>query len=316
MMTNAQFKSFSQWRPFWEWFPLLLLFCCLQCHFLWAQRGDATNRQPVDDATFAQIADLFQYDRNMPLEALILGNWPYRIPYVIEKISYRSIHSEIVSGYFAHPLDSAGKRFPAILLVHGSNGIWGKNEDWALDWMDVLARSGRSVLVIDNFGFGERLRSGEGEQGRQLGPYETRDMVVQTVVDQRRGLDYLESRSEVDPAKIGLLGGSRGGWIGAMVAGLDNRLKAAVLTVVAEPRGTTADPFSRYQHTMNFVPRIKAPVLIVGASRDKPSRVAFDKQLFAALPGVKQEIWFDSEHYVAPKQNNKEILQWLDAVLK
>ncbi len=281
-----------------------------------SQTGDTAGQAPVDAAAFAQIADLFQYDRTLPLESATLGNWPYRIPYVIEKISYRSIHNEIVSGYFAHPQNSGGKRSAAILLVHGSNGIWGKNEDWALDWMDVLARSGRAVLVIDNYGFGERLKPGEGEQGRPMGPFETRDMVIQTVVDQRRGLDYLESRSEVDPAKIGLLGGSRGGWIGAMVAGLDHRLKAVVLTVVAEPRGTSADPFSRYQHTLNFVPHIGAPVLIVGASRDKPSRVTFDHQLYAALPGPKHEIWFDSEHYIPPKQNNREILQWLDSNLK
>ncbi len=315
MKTWPGLKTFSP-SVFAERVLWLLLSLNLLRFPLWAQTGGIAGQTPVDAATFAQIADLFQYDRSLPLEAATLGNWPYRIPYVIEKISYRSTHNEIVPGYFAHPLDTHGKRTAAILLVHGSNGIWGKNEDWALDWMDVLARSGRSVLVIDNYGFGERLKPGEGEQGRPLGPYETRDMVIQTVVDQRRGMDYLESRPEVDPAKIGLLGGSRGGWIGAMVAGLDHRLKAVVLTVVAEPRGTTADPSSRYQHTLNFVPHIEAPVLIVGASRDKPSRVTFDHQLYAALPGPKHEIWFDTEHYIPPKQNNREILLWLDSNLK
>jgi dienelactone hydrolase len=303
-------------RPSKNWFPLLLIFCGVLCSPAWAESGQAAGQQPVDEVTFAQIADLFQYDRSMPLEAATLGSWPYRIPYEIEKISYRSIHNEIVSGYFAHPQNIGNKRCAALLLVHGSNGIWGKNEDWALDWMDVLARSGRCVLVIDNFGFGERLKVGEGEQGRPLGPYETRDMVVQTVVDQRRGIDFLETRPQVDPAKIGLLGGSRGGWIGAMVAGLDPRLKAVVLTVVAEPRGSTTDPLTRYQHTLNFAPHIKMQILIVGALRDKPARVAFDRRLYAILPGPKQEIWFDSEHYIPPKQNNNEILAWLDANLK
>jgi dienelactone hydrolase len=315
MKTMPGFKTLSL-SAFTETFVLLLLIVTFLSFPLCAQTSATAAQTPVDATTFAQIADLFQYDRTLPLEAITLGDWPYRIPYVIEKISYRSTHNEIIPGYFAHPQTSPGKRTAALLLVHGSNGIWGKNEDWALDWMDVLARSGRAVLVIDNYGFGERLKPGEGEQGRPMGAFETRDMVIQTVVDQRRGLDYLESRPEVDPSKIGLLGGSRGGWIGAMVAGLDHRVKAVVLTVVAEPRGTTTDSFSRYQHTLNFVPHIGAPVLMVGASRDKPSRVTFDRQLYAFLPGPKQEIWFESEHYIPPKQNNQEILQWLDLNLK
>ncbi len=282
-----------------------------------ARAGDQApvNRTPVDDATFRQIADLFQYDHTLSLEAATIGVWPYRIPYVIEKIAYRSAHNERVPGYFAHPIVEQGQRFPAVLLVHGSNGFWGKNEDWVQDWLDVLVRSGRCVLVIDNYGFGERMLNPDIEEERLL-PYKTRDMVVQSVIDQRRGIDYLETRPEVDSKKIGLLGGSRGSWIGAMVAGLDPRFSAVVLTVTQESNGSTDDPNRRYRHTLNFVPRITAPVLLVNATQDKPVRSELAKEIMGLLRVPKRQVWYETGHYIAPKTGNKEALEWFDTYLK
>ncbi len=279
------------------------------------QGATPINRTPVDDATFAQIADLFQYDHNLPLESATIGAWPYRIPYVIEKITYRSAHHERVPGYFAHPVAEQGRRFPAVLLVHGSNGFWGKNEDWVLDWLNVLVRSGRAVLVIDNYGFGERMLTPDIEEERLL-PYAMRDMVVQSVIDQRRGLDYLETRPEVDPKKLGLLGGSRGSWIGAMVAGLNGRLSAVVLIVTQESNGSTDDLVRRYRHTLNFVPRITAPVMLVNATQDKPVRSELAKEMMKLLRVPKRQVWYESGHYIAPKTGNKEALEWFDNYLK
>ena len=279
------------------------------------QDSKYTSRAPVDDATFAQIADLFQYDRELPLNAVTLGFWPYRIPYVIEKVAYRSTHNETVPAYFAHPVLEQGRRYPAVLLIHGSNGIWGKNEDWVLDWLDVIARSGRCVLAIDNYGFGERMHD-EHVDGEKLLPYEKRDLVVQTVIDQRRGIDYLLTRPEVDPGKIGLLGGSRGGWIGAMVAGLDHRLAAMALVVTQESDGGTSDPALRYQHTLNFVPRIAAPVILVNATKDKPARAELAKEIMGILRVPKRQVWYATGHYIPPKGGNKEVLEWFDTYLK
>jgi dipeptidyl aminopeptidase/acylaminoacyl peptidase len=281
----------------------------------WVQNEPAVNRKPVDDAVFAQIADQFQYDHNLPLDSATIGAWPYRIPYVIEKITYRSVHHERVPGYFAHPVAKDGQRFAAVLLVHGSNGFWGKNEDWVLDWLDVLVRSGRAVLVIDNYGFGERMQSPDIEEERLL-PYAMRDMVVQSVIDQRRAIDYLETRPDVDPKKLGLLGGSRGSWIGAMVAGLDHRFSAVVLTVTQESNGSTDDPSRSYRHTLNFVPRIAAPVLLVNATQDKPVRSQLANEMTNLLRVPHRQVWYESGHYIAPKTGNKEVLEWFDTYLK
>ncbi|MFC1461110.1 alpha/beta hydrolase family protein [Verrucomicrobiota bacterium] len=270
------------------------------------------NRTPVDDPTFKQIAELFRYDRSVSLDAVTVGDWPHRIPYVIEKIRYRSVHNETVPGYFVCPKGAKGKRYPAVLLIHGTNSFWGKNEDWSLWWLDILARSGLCVLVIDNFGFGERKH---GDEVSWLGmePHALRDWVVQNVIDQRRGIDYLFTRAEVDTTKIGLFGGSMGGYIGTMVAGLEDRLSVVVLMVTRPwPYAPTDHPLLRYGHTLNFAPRITAPVMMVSATGDG---IKTAEELFGLMPEPKRLVWYKSGHYIPPEKSNKEILEWLDLYL-
>lgn len=278
---------------------------------VWAQ--EKPNRVPVDATTFSQIAEHFQYDRSMPLKAEVIGVWPHRNPYVIEKVSFESIHGKRVPAFFAHPKDTTGARYPAVLLLHGANDFWGKNEDWALEWLDILARSNRCVLVADFPGFGERKQAGE-PSWREVGPYTVRDMTIQAVTDQRRGIDYLFSRPEVDTTKVGLLGGSMGGYYGTFVAGLEERFAAVVLTVTgAWPDGATDDPILRYGHTLNFAPRISAPVLMVNATGDGREG---GEELFKAMPGPKKQIWYESSHYLPPREHNVDIMAWLDVHLK
>ena len=59
-------------------------------------------------------------------------------------------------------------------------------------------------------------------------------------MDCLRGIDFLTSRAEVDPSRIGVLGFSQGGGLTLATAALDSRVKAAVagraLAVRPDPR--------------------------------------------------------------------------------
>ena len=59
---------------------------------------DPVSRTPVEDTAFAQIADLYQYDADLPLEGVTVGSWPARIPYVIDKVIFTSTHFCAVCG--------------------------------------------------------------------------------------------------------------------------------------------------------------------------------------------------------------------------
>ena len=271
---------------------------------LQAQPQAAVNRQPVSEEVFATIADHYEYDRSQPLDASVIGVWPHRRPYVIEKVEFSSIHDERVPAYFTYPKNSTATRHPAVLLLHGANDFWGKNEDWAIEWMDILSREGWCVLVADFYGFGERKKAGQESQWWRSGPY-----TMQAVTDQRRGIDFLFSRPEVDTTKVALMGGSMGGYFGTFVAGLESRFTTVVLTVTgAWPRAATDDASARFIHTLNFAPRVSAPILMVNATGDGR---ASGEELYNAMPEPKRQIWYESEHYLPPREYNEDILNWL-----
>lgn len=56
-------------------------------------------------------------------------------------------------------------------------------------------------------------------------------MIVQSVIEYRRAIDYLETRSEIDTDKIGLIGYSIGGVMTFILTGIDSRIDVSVACV-------------------------------------------------------------------------------------
>lgn len=100
--------------------------------------------------------------------------------------------------------------FPAVLLISGS-GPQDRNEEllghkpfWVL--ADYLSRRGIAVLRVDDRGV-----------GKSTGDF-SRATTADFVEDALAGVAFLKSRSEVNAAKIGLIGHSEGGLIAPAVA--------------------------------------------------------------------------------------------------
>jgi dienelactone hydrolase len=121
----------------------------------------------------------------------------------------------------------------------------------------VLARQGYVVIVIDMFYWGERRLLLDDDpddwrrRPRDINPEriaefnrrasQSEQLVGRTIFsagftwpgvmfwDDRRTVDYLVTRPEVDPARIGCVGLSVGGLRSAHLAALDDRIKAAVV---------------------------------------------------------------------------------------
>lgn len=121
---------------------------------------------------------------------------------------------------------------------------------------DELARRGYVVLVIDMFYWGERrmllpgdppsYRDRDRMTAEEVRAFNARASASTSLVatglfeagitwsgvmftDDLRSVDYLASRPEVDPERIGCCGLSVGGFRAAHLAGLDERIKAAVV---------------------------------------------------------------------------------------
>ena len=279
----------------------------VSCVSSYAQGG--VNRRPVSDKEFQYIAEHYKYDVDAPLDETIIDSWTFNIPYTVEKVVFSSIQDERVPAYFVLPQDSTLTKRPGILLLHGNNTFWGKNGEWSLGWMDILVREGWCVLVPDLKRLGERQRPGDVHPENQL-PYELRDSFIQWVTDQRRGIDYLSSRVEVDPDRIILMGGSMGGLMATLTAGLEDRLAGVVLTVSDSwpVDRATDDPLYKFIHTLNFAPRIQAPTLVVGATGDG---IEPGQELYDALNCPKQIVWYETEHYQPPHKYSADIVKWL-----
>ncbi|MFC1614743.1 alpha/beta hydrolase family protein [Gemmatimonadota bacterium] len=277
-----------------------------------AQTPDATAT-PVDDTEFARILEYYSYDPELPLDPVFYGEWPWRGPHTLYKLSYRSVREQRVPAYLAIPKEKTVEKLPAVILLHGWNLFWGKNEDWVQAWIPLLTASGMAVLAPDHFLYGERKVEGGFDHGSNRGPYYYRDWMCQSVVDLRRGIDYLRSRDDIDPERIAIMGGSLGGWIGSILAGVDHRIKTAVLTVPAMEFITEQTPAGRVVNSINFVSRISpVPLLMVVAKQDVVARNARSRALFELVPGKKKMVEYDEGHFLPPDKYNRDILEWLD----
>jgi dienelactone hydrolase len=70
-------------------------------------------------------------------------------------------------------------------------------------------------------------------------PENNRDILIQTVIDLRRGVDLLTSRRDVDAKRIGYVGHSYGAALGGVLASVEKRIKAYVL-MAGDPSWTTS----------------------------------------------------------------------------
>ena len=164
--------------------------------------------------------------------------------YSLEKIRFENGLGMTVSGYLFLPA-SRGRRVPGILYCHWHAGQWdvGKEELLRTNATPVvpgpaLARLGFAVLGIDACCFGERNGQGPGGlQERDAGGemsaskfslWAGRTLWGTMVRDDQMALDYLASRPEVDPERLGVTGISMGSTRSWWLMALDDRLKTAV----------------------------------------------------------------------------------------
>jgi dienelactone hydrolase len=128
---------------------------------------------------------------------------------------------------------SAGKKVPAMVLVHGGDGT-------AFDaWVRLWTSHGYAAIAMDNCGQVPRGTSGHWERNPQGGPagwggFATVNdppedqWTYQAVADVVLANSLIRSLPEVDADRIGITGISWGGYLACIVAGLDDRFKFAV----------------------------------------------------------------------------------------
>lgn len=148
----------------------------------------------------------------------------------IERVAFESEPGERVVAVLVRPEEVRG-RLPAVLVQHW---LGGSKDEFALQvllWQ--FATRGYLAVAIDGRHRGERANGGslEAAMRETLRTGKGRPWLVDTVYDVLRTVDYLRTRRDVDPARIGMTGISEGGFVTWMAAAADPRIRVAVPVV-------------------------------------------------------------------------------------
>lgn len=246
----------------------------------------------------------YRYDGGAPLaaEQSVLEE---NDVYTRYHLRYRSVSGQMVTAILQVP--KKGGPFPAVIVQHG----YGDSK--TVDYVDIpsrlLAGSGYVTLAIDAANHGERAVEGAPQDLFNLGSVESRRGFVQTVIDLRRGVDYLQSLPEVDGGRVGYLGFSMGAIVGAVFCGVEQRVKCAALVVGGgnlRPLVKGGDPEVVAENEVivepcNYVGMIAPrPLLMINGKRDDRVPAAAAEALYNAAGEPKRIVWYEAGHYDLP----------------
>ncbi len=194
-----------------------------------------------------------------------------RAGYVVEKFRFDNGAGAVVPGYLLLPTSTSGKA-PGILYCHWHAGEYdlGKEELFQSRHTPeapgpAFATRGYAVLAIDASGFGER--NGQGPDGNAERDYTAEETASKfnlwvgrtfwgmLLRDDLMALDYLASRPEVDPDRLGVTGMSMGATRTWWLMALDERLKTGVAIACLTRYKNLIERGSIHEHDIGyFVP--------------------------------------------------------------
>jgi len=278
-----------------------------------------------DSLTWDELRAIYDYDASAALEvdaaeATDVGAWTE------QRLSFNGADEQRVPAVLYRPKDI--EKPPCVLFLHG----YGGNKDNARFAAALMIPQGFAVLAID-----ARLHGERAEAGRTLlsveglaGP--DRPMVA-TVIDNRRALDYLQTREDLDAERIGVMGVSMGGMLGSVLAGVDERVDAAALIVAGgswalvaatsdhpsavrlREAGLAGEAIAKITYVMdpvNFVGKIAPrPLLMVNGLDDRIIPRECAVALHEAAGDPKEIIWYEGGHVNVPPDTIETIVQWL-----
>ncbi|MGH9194967.1 MAG: alpha/beta hydrolase family protein, partial [Acidimicrobiia bacterium] len=239
-----------------------------------------------------------------------------------------------------------GKKYPALLNIHG--GPFSQYGNRLSDEFQIYAASGYAVIYSNPRGssgyseaWGRAIRGPQAEDpGTGWGGVDYEDLMA--VVD-----EAIKRFSFIDPQKLGVMGGSYGGYMTSWIVGHTSRFKAACSeracnnmytmswtsdighffqSYVGASHLDDADEYLR-QSPITYAGQIETPLLIIHSERDLRCPIEQGEQMFVALRMRKKEVEFvrfpGSSHELSrsgsPYQRSerfKVILKFFDRHLK
>jgi len=218
-------------------------------------------------------------------------------PYYTFRVTYRSFGGARITAKLGVPIVEPGTRLPGIITAPGYGG-WEHGV--------TLSECQRGYLLLQVFprGQGESLEapSGDTSAGYLLrGIADPREYFYRgAFMDMLRGVDYLLTRPDADPSRLGAMGTSQGGGIVLSASALEPRIRAVVAHVpffcdmannaafrdsdlnTPENQATFA-----YFDPVSHAPHLRAAVLLSSGGKDATCPPETIRAVFDRLPGIK-----------------------------
>ena len=271
----------------------------------------------------AEDLALFAYDVNAPLD-LQQTVQSIEDSVQISTISYTSPDGGLVPGILVEPIGRTGLR-PGLVFMHASPSP----SALYAPYLKIFAMSGAVVIAIDAPYFRR------GGQDYPLFTTQDRDEHIQLIKDLQRAVDILVARGDVDVERIGFLGNSYGGMVGAHFVGVERRLRAAILStasggkVTHQTSAVNSGPISNLTcaarnawfdamipiEAIRYIPHASGTSLLFQIAKFDMAVLPADAQaLYDAAPDPKEVIYYDAEHNLNAQAIGDRFV-WLDEML-
>jgi cephalosporin-C deacetylase len=286
-----------------------------EIHQFWRQTITKAQREPLE----AQVEQV-----NDPL------------PYEKYRITYRSLGGVQVRAYLSRPIGALapGTRLPAIVTVPG----YGVSQQGIM--LDECQR-GFVVLQIYPRSQGESAQFWKIDGPDKLTWHlEHPDGYYYqgAYADMVRGIDYLVSRPDVDPTRIGAMGTSQGGGMVLALASIDARVRAltAHLPFLCNTRLSATIEGSRIRtllrqynqltpnslNTLDYfdplflADRVTAPALVSAGGKDTTCPAVTIRSAFDRLAGIKVFAFYPDLTHTSCDDFYRLMWEWMERYLK
>lgn len=264
------------------------------------------------ERTADNLRPFFEYDAERPPAIEIAGTGVS-----VSDLTYRTAPGRGARAYLVAPAGDGP--WPAVLFLHPGLG----SRATFLAEAVALAGMGAASLLVDApwaadtaAAWGQAVTD-PGEAVREY---------TRTVIDLRRGLDLLVAQPTVDPDRIGFVGHSVGALFGAVLAGVDRRVKAAVLmtgtgrfvdVAAVNLPDLQGEEFEYYRRTLaELDPAVwvgraaPTPIFFQAALRDEFFTEEQTREFFEQTGDPKTLKWYDAGHSLN-EAARRDCIAWL-----
>jgi serine/threonine protein kinase/dienelactone hydrolase len=278
---------------------------------------DFRDDKPCSDEEYEIYKRLFAYDKRELNPAIDLKQ-DISTSSLLETVSIDGDQAN--ERIIAHVFLPKNSRPPyqTIIYILGDGAFRiGTIHEYGYEYPEYFTKVGRAVVVPALKGHLERMYKPELSLEEMSTPTFSRDYQYKWYRELARLIDYLETREDIDTDRLAYMGLSGSACWNVTLLGVEDRFKSAIL-LSGGLAGKIALKRVPEVHPLNFLPRIKMPVIMLNGEYDTMFRVLQSQKPMYRLFGTPEEhkfhkIYENTGHNVWDKTDwLKDTLDFLD----